>query len=262
MDSLTALKYIIVIFQLNGVWYPKSTSPIVVYPYRLWTFINLFVFYMGFTVVEVFNVFLEISTAAIVDHLLVSITVFVTFFKAAAVVYNRKRIDQLFDLIRILDKQLEPRDIQKKFKWIWTFNIVFFWIALPTYLCCLTALYVQVFVSEPAERFYSSTHFHSNEFLTKPIVYKSVLIFEFASNGTACFIDSALDNYGIMLMHVLCGHFDVLSEKLSELGSKKSEPENYHRLRELCMRYRTLIRLVCTHLQHSYANSFSKCRVF
>lgn len=244
MDSLSVVKYPLIVLRLSGVWQPKDQKPIRKLLYNIWTILNVFAFGLLFSLIEFLNIFFVNSADEIVANLMISSTVFVTVIKAYFVIINRKRMLKLFDLIHELDKNVDFDGIQQTFNPILKFSKLLFKIFGCCYFSCLGILLVDTVFADPAKRFYSSTYSYTYEFTRKPIVYRSVLIFQMLANITSCFMDIGLDTYGIILVYILYGHFDVLATKLSKLGTKGTEQENHSALRGLIAHYTTILELV------------------
>lgn len=241
MDSLSVVKNPFRILQLSGVWYPIEPSNFVRYLFSLWTLVNVFVFNIAFTLIEVSNTFYTNSIDEMVDHLMITSTIFVTILKAINVLLHRKSILELFDLIRELDNDVESMH-RKIFIPVLKISKFLFYAFLISYLCSLSLVFLQTIFSEPQDRLYSSTHFYSNEVLHVPSIYNGVLIFQMIANGSSCFMDIGLDVYGIILIFVLCGHIDVLRKQFLSLGSEAGEMMSCNIMRKLCRRYETVLR--------------------
>lgn len=244
INSLSALKNPFRVLWLSGAWCSENSSFTSRHLYNIWTFINVILFGLLFTMVEISNTFFGNSTANVVDHLMLTSTIFAAIFKALVLIYNRKRVKKLFDLIQTLDNQLEIDDIQTKFMKIWKICFSIFWVTFCGYICCLNLVFIQIIFSSPEKRLYSSTHLFPNEIWRNPMIYNAVLLFEMISNGTSCLLSIGLDTHILILTYILYGHFDVLATKLSELGTRNTEHDNYAKLRELCIRYNVLLRYV------------------
>lgn len=241
MDSLSVLKYPFFVLRLSGAWYPENVKPVGKYLYFVWTIVNVFVFGLLFSMIEILNVFFVASIDVIVVHLMISSTVFVAVFKAYFVLVNRERILKLFKLIRELDRTVGFDETQETFKPIHKFSKLLFACFGCCYLSCLSVVWLHTIFSSPADRFYSSTYLYPYKFLHKPMVYQCLLIFQMLANGTSCFMDIGLDTYGIILVFILYGHFDVLAKKLSSLGDKDTQEENYLAVRTLITQYKTML---------------------
>lgn len=241
MDSLSVVRNPFQILQLSGVWCPEKPTKLVRYCFSLWTIVNVFGLNIAFTLIEVSNTFYINSIDEMVDHLMITSTIFVTILKAINVLVHRKSILELFDLIRELDYDIEPVH-HKIFIPVLKISKFLFYAFLVSYLSCVSLVFVQIIFSEPQDRLYSSTHFYPNEFLHATGIYNGVLLFQVIANGTSCFMDIGLDIYGIILIFVLYGHIDVLREQFLNLGSEEIELMNYNTMQKLCRRYETVLR--------------------
>lgn len=81
---------------------------------------------------------------------------------------------------------------------------------------------IQVIMSDPGHRLYSSTHLLPIEFLHQQNIYLGGILFQAISNLFMVFVDIVVDTYGASLF-VLGGHIDVLGQRLRELGKDCSK---------------------------------------
>lgn len=242
MDSRIVLKWHIRVFKLCGLWPPEHGSIL----YNIWAIIFTLIVNIGFPVSQVVCVLWVDSVNAAVDLLVITSTVIMAVIKGLNVLVKKKTFVELLHLMKELDASITSAEYEKFFKRKLSHSNRLLLLFCLNYIGSWTCLTIQVIMSDPADRLWSSTFLYPNEFLHIRSIYIGGIIFQAISNLFLVFVDIVVDTYGPSLLHILEGHIEVLSEHLQELGARCYKSENFNRqeirLINLCKNYLLVIR--------------------
>lgn len=105
---------------------------------------------------------------------------------------------------------------------------------------------MQVMMSPPNTRIWSSTFSYPVELLHHTNIYIGGILFQAFSNFSLVIVDVAVDTYGASLLHVLGGHLNILGKQLRNLGQnnmRNPEIERKTEMIEICEKYVSIIEL-------------------
>lgn len=242
MDSREVLKWHIRVFKLCGLWPPEGGSIL----YSIWVVFFTLTVNFGFPVSQLICVLFVNSVNAAVDHLVITSTVIMAVVKGLNVLAKKKTFVQLLRLMKELDATVSAEEHKAIFKGKFRDSNCLILLFCANYIGSWLCVMVQVIMSDPAHRLWSSTYLYPLPLLHHRAIYVGGIFFQGISNLLLVFVDIAVDTYGASLLHVLGGHIEVLSQHIQSLGSKCTKPEDYQReervLIELCKKYLLIIR--------------------
>lgn len=239
MDSLQVLENHIFGFKLGGLWPGKDASVF----YHIYSYLLFIVVDLGFPLSQIVCVFFVGSVEEVVDHLVLTSTVWMASFKALNVYFHQSSLQELFEVLKRLDKNVKLPSDQRRFEAIFSFSrhlvIVSFFFYLSAWVC----IALQVIFSPPEKVVWTSTLLYPYRWAQGATIYKVGLAFQAASNLYLCSFDALLDTYGVILLNILGGHIDALSSRMRAIGQavtgKKAYAELVDCIRsyELCLRF-------------------------
>lgn len=242
MDSRKVLKWHIRVFKFCGLWPPEDGSIL----YNIWVVLFTLAVNIGFPLSQLICVLYVDSVNAAVDHLVITSTVIMAVIKGLNVLAKKKTFVELLRLMERLDETVKPEEHENIFKRKFRDSNRLLSLFCINYIGSWTCVAIQVVMSEPEHRLWSSTYLYPNEFLHQSSIYLGGMIFQSISNLLLVFVDIVVDTYGASLLHVLGGHIDVLSQRLQALGQGCKKDGDYcHQkelLVELCKKYLLMIR--------------------
>lgn len=223
MNSRNVLKWHIRVFKICGLWPPHGGSIL----YTIWSIFFTLTVYIGFPISQLAVVFFVDSVNAAVDHLVMTSTIVMAAIKGLNILVQRKNLIKLFGLMKELDETITIEEYNHVFKKKFQESDFLLLLFCVNYIGSWICVGIQVIMSDPGHRLYSSTHLLPNAFLHQQNIYVGGIIFQAISNLFMVFVDIVVDTYGASLLHVLGGHLDVLGQRLRELGKNCSETVHY-----------------------------------
>lgn len=244
MDSQLVLKWHLRVLKSCGLWLPESGSIL----YTIWVIIfNAFV-NIGFPISQLVCVLWVDSVNTAVHHLITTSSVVMAAVKGLNVLAKRKTFAELLRLMKELDATVTNDEYESIFKPKFLHSHRLLLLFCVNYIGAWMCLAIEVIMSKPIDRLWSSTYLYPSEFLHQRGIYIGGIIFQSISNLLVVFIDIVVDTYGSALLHVLGGHIEVLSEHLQALGKDCSETHEYPNqeiiLINLCKKYILITRFV------------------
>lgn len=240
MDSRLVLKWHIRVFKLCGLWPPEDGSIL----YSIWIVIFTLAVNIGFPISQLICVLWVDSVNAAVDHLVITSTVIMAVVKGLNVLAKKKTFVELLRLMNELDATVTSEEHDKIFKQKFRVSDGLLLLFCANYIGSWTCVAIQVIMSSPAHRLWSSTYLYPSEFLHDHRIYFGGIIFQSISNLLLVFVDIVVDTYGASLLHVLSGHIEVLGRRFQELRQNGSQANKQHEktLIDLCKKYLLIIR--------------------
>lgn len=242
MDSRLALKWHIRVFKMCGLWPPEHESTL----YKIWTIIFTLAVNIGFPVSQLICVLWVDSVDAVVDHLIITSTVIMAALKGLNVLAKKKTFVELLNLLNKLDETITHEEHDKIFKQKFRLSDGLLVLFAVNYIGSWTCVAIQVIMSNPEHRLWSSTFLYPSEYLHHQHIYLGGLIFQSISNLLLVFVDICVDTYGASLLHILGGHIEILGQNFQALGKDCSTYKDYQQqqitLIELCKKYLLIIR--------------------
>lgn len=235
MSSQELLKWHIRIFKLCALLPPEKPSTL--HRFHLISFC-IFI-YIAFPLSELTSALFVKSTAAVVDRLILTSSNVLVATKSFNLLFKRKRFTEI---LRINNK-LEETALQKErlniLSPIFKQSDFIFWFFGINYFGCWVFVFLQVLISGPELRIWSSTYFYPVEILHHPLIYFGGIVFQ----DIASFFHMssiALDTYGASLIATLTGHITILCQRFQTMGHSTDRGAKYHEKQELiglCERY-------------------------
>lgn len=242
MDSRLVLKWHLRVFQICGLWSAENGSIL----YSTWmiiftTFVNI-----GFPLSQLICVLWVDSIEAVVNNLIIASSIFLAAIKGMNVLAKKKYFIQLLHLMKELDDGITTEEYAKIFKPKFMQSNQLLILFCANYVGSWIFVAIQVIISNPAERLWSSTYLYPNEYLHQSTIYIGGIIFQSVSNFFLVFVDVAVDTFPAILLHMLTGHIELLSKHLQVLGKDCSRAYEYQSqekiLFKLCKKYVIIIR--------------------
>lgn len=244
MNSCLVLKWHLKIFKICGLWPSENSS---IYYKILIIFYNVTV-NIGFPISKIICGLWINSVDAAVDYLLIASSITVAAIKAINVLSKRNKFIQLFDVMKKLDQSITCKEYVEIFQQKCQHSDNLFFITLVSYFMSWICLAIQVIMSKPADRMWSSTYPYPSEFLHHQTIYGAGIIFQAIANFFIVLVDVAVDTYGPSLLHILGGHIEVFGKRLKALGKNCTKYDDYKNeqkvLVDLCEKYILIIRLM------------------
>lgn len=244
MISQEMFKWHIRSFKLCGLWPPQGGSKL----YSVYVILFSIAFNIIFPITEIVCVFFVDSVEQVVDHMILRITIILIVIKSFIVLATKNRFAEILNIMKELDESVTTDESQEIFLPILkrsNFMISFYFY---DYVICYIISLLQVIVSPPEQRIWSSTYLYPIELLHHPAIYLGVIVFQGIAHFEQVTICPALDTYGAALMDAVSGHVQVLSHRLSALGNSDtdtdtSNPHNHQaELIKLCKKYNSILR--------------------
>lgn len=245
MNSRKVLKWHIRVFKFCALWPPEDEALL----YNCYTIIFSIAVNFGFPISQLICVLYVDSINAIVDHLVITSTVVMAVIKGLNVLAKKRTFVKLLRLMKEMDQSVTNEEEISIFYPIFRDSHRVLLIFFINYISSWSCVAMQVIMSTPDHRLWSSTFLYPVEFLHHPAIYVGGIFFQAISNLLLVFVDIVVDTYGASLLHVLGGHLDVLGNHLRSLGhvnGKKGAVEQKAELIELCKKYILIIRLRLT----------------
>lgn len=242
MDSRVVLKWHVRVFKICGLWPPEDGSIL----YNIWVVFFTITVNIGFPVSQLICVLWVDSVNAAVDHLVITSTVIMAVVKGLNVLAKKKTFVELLRLMKELDSTVTPDEYERIFKRKFQLSDGLLLLFCINYIGSWTCVAIQVIMSDPAHRLWSSTYLYPSEFLHQRSIYTGGIIFQAISNLLLVFVDIMVDTYGASLLHILGGHIEILSQRLQALGKDCNTIDDFRQqepiLIELCKKYLLIIR--------------------
>lgn len=242
MDSRLVLKWHIRVFKLCGLWPPEGGSIL----YSIWVVFFTLTVYIGFPISQLISVLWIDSVNAAVDNLIITSSVIMAVVKGLNVLAKKKTFVELLHLMKELDSTVTPAEHNRIFKRKFLVSDGLILLFCVSYIGSWTCIVIQVIMSDPEHRLWSSTYLYPSDFLHHSGIYLGGIIFQSISNFLVVIVDIVADTYGASLLHVLDGHIEILSEHLQALGKDCDKTEDFQHqhtiLIELCEKYLLIIR--------------------
>lgn len=243
MDSRLVLKWHLRVFKMCGLWPPeeKGTASIL---YNIWTVIFTLAVNFAFPISQIICVLWVDSVPAAVDHLVITSTVIMAVVKGLNVLAKKKTFVELLRLMKELDATVTPDEHEKIFKQKFFVSDGLLLLFCANYIGSWLCVAIQVIMSSPEHRLWSSTYLYPSEFLHNHRIYFGGIIFQAISNLFLVFVDIVVDTYGASLLHVLGGHIEVLGQHVQKLRENCTKINEHQEkaLIDLCKRYLLIIR--------------------
>lgn len=202
------------------MWPTDATNK---YRYHALSIAVLVLIGIGFPLSQIANLFLVSSVDDMMDHLFISLTIICGTVKSINLYVQRQRFQRIFDvheeliLTGFFDRRVFD-GIRSMIAFIFKF-FVFMYMSAWVFV----GLYNVISVRE--KRFWPSTHHIQSDWAEGEVLYWSVFAYQAVTNFCFCGWHAMLDTMPIILIIILCGHLDVLQERLGELGVKIVEGE-------------------------------------
>lgn len=243
MNSLDMLKFHIDTFRIYGLWPNENGSRL----YDCWTIIFSVVVAIIFPLTQLACVLFVESLDEIVEHMVLSSTVVMVSAKGFNVLYQKRKLVQLFTALQSMDDNVEID--RQKYREIFEntskkcrlLSLSFF----GAYVMSWSLLALQLAFSDVENRGWSSTYLFPSPFLRQPSIYWSGICYQAISNLIICTMAAAADTYVVVIINILVGHIDTLKVQLSEMsvdGDIQSCAEDYRSLVRFCEKYRIILR--------------------
>lgn len=234
MDSREIIGSYVKVFKIYGLWPSEKSS----FSYSLWSIVVSIFLYLLHTLFKLSSVVFANSIDEMVGILLVSSAVATISAKAFILKLRNGTFLELLNLIQYMDGKIHVND-QQKFLAPLINQSQFVFKSFIYYTClCWTFLVIQVIISPPEKRIYSSTYFYPYESLKQPIIYVGGLIYEAMGNFLIIPIFVALNYYGVMLLCILVAYIDIFCGRLRSFGNKNLKiSEQLRCLVEICEIY-------------------------
>ncbi|XP_055304753.1 odorant receptor 33a-like [Sitodiplosis mosellana] len=201
---------------------------------------------IGFPVSQLVCILWVDSVNAAVDHLIITSTVIMAIIKGLNVLAKKKTFVELLRLMKELDATVTTEEYECVFKRKFLVSDGLLLLFCANYIGSWSCVAIQVIMSHPANRLWSSTYLYPSEFLHQCGIYLGGIIFQAISNLLLVFVDIVVDTYGASLLHILGGHIEILSQHLQALGKGCNNIEEFRQqepiLIELCKKYLLIIR--------------------
>lgn len=219
MDTLKLLRPHKFLFKFFGIWLQER---------NLLSFLHVSIAFYLITLVLIFTLFTSIlfvsSKKQAIDNLIVSSSSVLALLKGIVFHLNYSKNLQIFKSIQKLDKDIEWRSQTETsiIARVIRAATLLFRIFAATYISAWISLLIQNILGSSEKVFWSSTALYPGEISQDRVLYWVVLIFQGLSNLELVFLVFSFDTYGFIITMILSAHFDVLTERLRNLGSKKN----------------------------------------
>lgn len=239
MHTEINLKFHLILFRVVGLWPTSKSSK----SYIIWCAFFSLIVIIGFPISQIVCVFYVNSVNEAVDSLLLLCTAAFVPPKAFNVLFHVKQLTELLKLINEMDEKkfigsTHFNVIKKRSSWI-TYSSACVYISA----CCCIA--IQVIVSEPSKRFWSSTFFYPAEILHGQVIYVSGIFYQGFSNFIFVILCAAVDTYAVVLLIILNEYIRAIGNKLQSIGYKNQHlkfGKNEKELIVICQTYEDCLR--------------------
>lgn len=242
MDSQRVLKWHLRAFKLCGLWPPENGS----FLYNIWIVIFISIVNIGFPISQLVCVLWVDSVDAAVDNLIITSSVVMVVVKGLDVLAKKKTFVELLRLMMELDATVTFEEYERILKQKFLHSDRLLLLFCVTYIGAWSCIVIQVIMSDPVHKLWSSTYLYPNEFLHRRDIYVGGIIFQATSNLFVVLLGIFVDTYGAILLQILGGHIEILSENFQALGEDCTEAQQYEHqgrvLIDLCKKYLLIIR--------------------
>lgn len=248
------LKPHIICFRISGMWPPVLTS----HSYNLLSILCIIFIGIGFPFTELMNIFFVDSVSKIIDHCLISSTVVSGTVKGVNLYVQQSKLRKIFRLHKdMMARYANGAAEKEKFQNITKHNLEIHNFFLYSYLTGSAGVALQVLLSNPESRLFASTYLLPYAFASQPLVYLTVIFYQNFCSFLFSIYNAVLDTYPVILILILCGHMDILQNRLMSLKAHKPkktgkqdtkmidlDKEYYDELKECILYYESCLRCV------------------
>lgn len=242
MDSSKALKYHFKTFTFVGLW-PKSS---IRYPflYIFWAVIVWLILGIFYPLSLILNLIFAESIFEMAERLVITSSVVVLVIKAINLISNRNGLRQLFVQLKELDDGISDELHVAEMQSVIQISHRLYFSFLCSYISTCVLLVFQAIFSKPETRMWSSTYSYPYDWAHLSYVYVSGIFFQGISNHCIVVFAVAADTYGVILIHILAAHINILHSRLERLGKcvRQSGREQYYDLIYCCKVYEKILR--------------------
>lgn len=254
MNSRKVLKWHIRVFKICGFWLPEDESTL----YNFYTIIFSILVFVGLSTSQLISVFYLDSINAIVDHLILTSTNIMMSIKAFNLLYKRKVFAKLLQLMKQMDNTVSDDEEKSIFRPLFIDSDRMLLIFLIDYAFSWIFVAIQVIMSPPKTRIWSSTFFYPVEILHRPNIYIGGILFQAISTIFLIIFSVAGDSYGASLLHILGGHLNVLGSHIRNFGKNELRFTAIDRKAELVNIYKKYISIIeLSHLKFEFYYSLN-----
>lgn len=197
-----------------------------------------------FPISLILNFFFVDSIIEMVDRSVITSSVIVVVLKALNLYATRSGFDEFLKIIKILDGEIhEESHIFQMNATIKLSHQLYFCYLFP-YVSTCGLLAFQTLFSAPANRLWQSTYSYPFKWAQNNQIYTSGLFIQGFANTCIVFFAVAADTYGVILIHILSTHINILQERLKILGKPKhfTAEDNFNQLIYCCKIYENILR--------------------
>lgn len=229
MDSTPVIINQMRTFQAFGMLPGKDST----YLYTLWGIITFFLAGIGLITCQALSFFYVHSTNDLINELLLFSTTSTIAIKIILFNSKRKPLMNMLDIVKAADERIESDEDINTMKYVHTYcrRITIFY--LFCYIGSLPPLFFQLIFLDRTERTWKSTALIPYEFAQQPQVFYSVLIFQAIGNTFNCIIACTLDTFNFLIISLLCGHIEVFSLHLKQIGNSKKQSNRLQLLQHM-----------------------------
>lgn len=254
MDSTSVINKQLLSFRFFGLLPACDSS----YFYHFWSLITFLMAGTGIVTCQLISIIYVPSTDDLVKELLLFCTTSTVAVKIILFHLKRRHFLNVLDILTKVDRRVETQNdvdiMLAPYANCLRISIIYSCV----YIGAIVTLFFELIFLERSEHTWKSTAPIPSSWAQQPSIYYCVLIFEAICNSTNCAISWTLDTCSLKLANLLCGHIEVLSLHLKEIGrEKKTSMENSKRLLKYLDHYDLLAKLVCMrritkNIQHAF----------
>lgn len=212
--------------------------------YYMWTMLIFITIGTLFPISQIVNIFFAKSVTEMAERMVITSSVIVVAAKAFILYINRKGLDDLLQLLKDLDGEIQERSHINQLNSAVKLGRQMYIAYLFPYISTCVLLVFQTIYSRPENRMWSSTYAYPFEWAQRPAVYVSGLFIHGFSNTSIVIFALAVDTYGVILIHIVTTHIVILQERLQLLGKNRSlsDAEQYNQLVYCCKLYEKILK--------------------
>lgn len=238
---MSVIHYQMRAFRLFGLLPAENLS----FLYSLLGVLSFFIGGIGIVFCQILSILYVQSTDDLIKELLLFCTTSTVAMKIILIHLRRQHLLNILDIMKTTDKRVENYEDINKMKDVYAYcrRVTIFYSSI--YIGAILTLCFEVIFLDKFECTWKSTALIPNDFVQQPTIYYSVLLFEAIANTLNCSISWALDTFSFLLISLLCGHIEVLSLHLKNIGNlEKRSARQKKRLLDYLNHYNLLYEYV------------------